>query len=86
MVQKEIIMKSEIGLQAPPATKFVKLAVQYKSSLTIEVNERKCNGKTLLGIMSLGIGAGDTLLLTADGPDEQELIDALVQLNDSKYE
>ena len=86
MVQKEIIMKSEIGLQASPAAKFVKLAVQYKSNLTIEVNERKCNGRSLLLIMSLGIGAGDTLLLTADGPDEQELIDALVQLNESKYE
>lgn len=86
MTQKEIIMKSAIGLQASPATKLVKLAVQYKSNLTIEVNGRKCNGKTLLGIMSLGIGTGDTLLLTADGPDEQELIDALVQLNESKYE
>lgn len=86
MIQKELIMKNEIGLQTSNAAKFVKVAVQYKSSLMIEVNGHKCNGRTLLGIMSLGVGQGDVLLLTADGPDEKELLEALDKLNESNYE
>ena len=86
MTQKELIMKNEIGLKTSNAAKFVKVAVQYKSSLTIEVNGHKGNGRTLLGIMSLGVRQGDVLLLTADGPDEKELLEALDKLNESNFE
>lgn len=86
MIKKEFVIKSETGLNSIPAGKFVKVACKYNSSITIEKNERKSNGKSLLGILGLGICPGDTVMLTADGPDEQALIDDLVKLNDSKFE
>lgn len=86
MIKKEIIIKSETGLDAMPAGKFVKVTSKYKSNITIEKNGKKSSGKTLLGILGLGICCGDVIMLTTDGSDEQEMIDDLVKLNNSKFE
>lgn len=82
MITKEIILKSEAGLYAKTATEFVRCAVEYRSNLTVECRGRKSSGKGLLGLLSLGASQGDVLVLTADGPDEAELIDALVAFNE----
>ncbi len=82
MIKKEIIINDETGLHGSFATVFLKTANMYKSNLTLEVNGRKANGKALLGILSMGIGHNDEVLLVAEGPDELEMIEALVKINE----
>ena len=80
MLRKEIEITNSIGLHARPATFFIQKANVYKSSIWLEKDERKVNAKSLLGVLSLGIAKGMTVALVAEGPDENDAINALVNL------
>ena len=52
----------------------------FKSSVWIEKDDRKVNAKSLLGVLSLGIAKGMVVTLIADGSDENEAVDGLIEL------
>ena len=80
MYTREITVKNEVGLHARPATYFIQKANEFKSGIWVEKEERRVNAKSLLGVLSLGIMKGTTVTLIADGGDEKEAVDALVDL------
>ena len=71
---------NNIGLHARPATFFIQKANTFKSSVWIEKDDRKVNAKSLLGVLSLGIAKGMVVTLIADGADENEAVDGLINL------
>ena len=71
---------NNIGLHARPATFFIQKANTFKSSVWIEKDDRKVNAKSLLGVLSLGIAKGMVVTLIADGSDENEEIEGLINL------
>ncbi|NSW91468.1 MAG: HPr family phosphocarrier protein [Firmicutes bacterium] len=77
MMAKEIIIKNKIGLQSKTAAVFIHKATNFKSNIWIEKDERKANAKSLLGLLSLGIGVGSKVILTAEGEDEELAIQVL---------
>jgi phosphotransferase system HPr (HPr) family protein len=72
MVVKEIVIQNPAGLQSKSAAIFIQKASNYKSSIWITKNERKANAKSLLGVLSLGIGKGAVVNLSTEGEDEAE--------------
>ncbi len=80
MYTREITVKNEVGLHARPATYFIQKANEFKSGIWVEKEERRVNAKSLLGVLSLGIVQGTAIMLIADGVDEKEAVDALVDL------
>lgn len=80
MVMKEVVVRCESGLHNRQATYFVQKANEFESSIWLEIDSRKMNAKSLLGIMSLGIVTGVTVTLSASGSDAQEAVDALEAL------
>ena len=78
MYTQEITINNEVGLHARPATFFIQKANEYKASVWVEKEERRVNAKSLLGVLSLGIVGGTTIKIIADGADEQEAVDALI--------
>ncbi len=80
MISKEIVVRCESGLHNKQATYFVQKANEFFSSIWVEVDNRRMNAKSLLGIMSLGIITGAIVVLTADGPDAEDAIAALEAL------
>ena len=80
MLTKTITIQNEVGLHTRPATYFIQKANNYKSSVWIENSDRRANAKSLLGVLSLGISKGDTVSIIADGSDEAEAVDGLVDL------
>ena len=80
MITKTITIQNTVGLHARPATFFIQKANSYRSSIWIENSDRRANAKSLLGVLSLGISKGDTITLLADGEDEQDAVDGLVNL------
>ncbi|MBO4677323.1 MAG: HPr family phosphocarrier protein [Oscillospiraceae bacterium] len=89
MYIRTVTVNNQVGLHARPATFFIQKANEFKSSIWIEKDERRINAKSLLGVLSLGIIKGMTMDIAADGPDEQEAVEALEQLintNFSDYE
>jgi phosphocarrier protein len=80
MVSRNVTIVNDVGLHARPATFFIQKANTFKSSVWIEKDDRKVNAKSLLGVLSLGIAKGMVVTLIADGVDENEAVDGLINL------
>lgn len=80
MTSVNVEIQNNVGLHARPATFFIQKANQYKSSIWVEKEDRRVNAKSLLGVLSLGIVKGMTITLIADGADEAEALEGLVEL------
>ena len=85
MFVKEIVVQNQVGIHARPATFFIQKANEYKSSIWIERDERKANAKSLLGVLSLGVTKGVRVTISADGSDEEEAVNSLVELISSAF-
>ena len=77
MITKEIVVRCESGLHNKQASYFVQKANEFDCSIWVESGSRKMNAKSLLGIMSLRIVTGATIILSADGADAEAAMDAL---------
>ena len=80
MFNREVIVRCESGLHNKQATYFVQKANEFESSIWVESGNRKMNAKSLLGIMSLGVITGSTIVLSAAGPDAEAAVTALEAL------
>lgn len=85
MYSKEVLVQNQVGLFARPATYFIQKANEFKSTIWVEKEERRVNAKSLLGILSLGISGGSTMTIIADGVDEQEAVESLIDLVNSGF-
>ena len=77
MVQKTFHVTAETGIHARPATLLVQAAGKFNSDINLEYKEKKVNLKSIMGVMSLGIGSGSDITITAEGSDEQEALNAI---------
>jgi len=85
MYIKEVTVQNQVGLHARPATFFIQKANEFKSTIWISREERKVNAKSLLGVLSLGITKGTAITILAEGVDEQEAVEKLIELIDSNF-
>lgn len=85
MFVRDVVVKNQIGLHARPATFFIQRANEFKSSIWVEKEERRVNGKSLLGVLSLGIIGGTSIRIIADGADEENAVMSLVSLVESEF-
>ena len=75
MVEREIEIKLAGGLEARPVAMLVQVASQYESSVYIQTGANKrVNAKRIMGMMSLGLNAGEKVVVEADGSDEEAAI------------
>ena len=75
MVEREIEIKLAGGLEARPVAMLVQVASQYESSVYIQQGENKrVNAHSIMGMMSLGLNAGEKVVVEADGSDEEAAI------------
>jgi catabolite repression HPr-like protein len=84
MITKEIEIKIPTGLEARPVALLVQVASQYECSIYVCSNEKRVNAKSIMGMMSLGISAGETVTVAADGPDEEAAIENIEKYLSSK--
>jgi catabolite repression HPr-like protein len=84
MITKEMIIKIPNGLDARPVALLVQVASQYECSIHVESNNKRVNAKSIMGMMSMGISAGETVTVTADGPDEKAAIENIEKYLSSK--
>lgn len=85
MEKLTIKLNNPEGLHARPAAIFVQVASKYLSDLDIEAHGVKVNGKSIIGIMSLGAFHGEEITLTAKGQDEKQMIQALKALIEGEF-
>lgn len=86
MLQTEVKIINKLGLHARASSKFTQLASRFKSEVWISRNNRKVNGKSIMGVMMLAAAKGAIVQLEVNGEDEQEAQDALVALINNKFD
>ncbi|MCK9280340.1 MAG: HPr family phosphocarrier protein [Melioribacteraceae bacterium] len=72
MIEKKVKIINNAGLHTRPAATIVKLAGKYKSEFFIYKDGFNINGKSIIGVMTIAAAKGSELILTFDGPDEEE--------------
>ncbi|OGX29681.1 MAG: hypothetical protein A2705_01050 [Omnitrophica WOR_2 bacterium RIFCSPHIGHO2_01_FULL_52_10] len=76
----EVVIKNPQGLHARPAAMFVQIASKYNSNIALQKGEERVNGKSIMGILTLGIEQNAKVVLEADGDDAAEVVTELTQL------
>ncbi|MBB6448307.1 phosphocarrier protein [Geomicrobium halophilum] len=77
MKQKTFTITADTGLHARPATQLVHKASQFSSEIHIESKGKSVNLKSIMGVMSLGVGKGGEVQVTVEGNDEEEAMEAI---------
>ena len=85
MVQDKVTVVNRLGMHARPAAMFVSHASRYKSEIFIEKNGLKVNGKSIMGVMMLAAEMGTTITIRADGPDENDALNAVAHVFNSRF-
>ncbi len=71
MTKKSVEIKLQNGLEARPVAMLVQVASKYDSVVYLESAGKKVNAKSIMGMMSLGLDSGETVIVMADGADEE---------------
>lgn len=80
MPERAVVVASSHGLHARPAALFTQTAVKAGIVVKVTKGERTVDASSILGVISLGIDHGDTVLLTAEGEDADQALDDLEAL------
>ena len=75
MTKRHIKIQIANGLEARPVALLVQVASQFESSIYVEAGEKKIKEKSIRGMMTLGLSAGEEIVVSADGSDESEAIE-----------
>ena len=79
MVKKAITIGLASGLEARPVAMLVQSASQYDSLIYVESENARVNAKSIMGMMTLGLDVGETVVVSADGSDEEKAIAEIEQ-------
>jgi phosphotransferase system HPr (HPr) family protein len=69
LVKKKLIVKNKQGLHARPAALFVQVANKFDSRITVKHDKEEVNGKSIMGILTLGAEKGSEIVIEAEGSD-----------------
>lgn len=89
MTEIVLTVTHDKGLHARPAALFVQTAARFKSRVRVQnlskAGSNEIDAKSILVVMQSGIGKGSEVAIRADGPDEQQALDALRALIESNF-
>ena len=80
MIRRDLAIRNRLGLHARAAARFVHTASRFRSRVTAGRDGRVMDGKSILGILLLAASQGMAIEVTAEGPDEEQAMDALEAL------
>lgn len=74
------VVKFKVGIHARPASMLVKLSDKYKSKIEVEFNGRTVRTTSIIGLLGLGVKCDDVILVKADGDDEIDAVEGIIEL------
>jgi phosphocarrier protein HPr len=80
MIKTKITIINKLGLHARASAKFVSTASRFQSQIDITKDNQTINGKSIMGVMMLAANKGSELTLQIEGPDEEDMERAIVEL------
>jgi phosphocarrier protein HPr len=85
VIKTSVTISNKLGLHARASAKLTKLAGSFPCEVWLARGERRVNAKSIMGVMMLAAGIGATVELETNGDQEQQAMDALVQLMNDKF-
>ncbi len=85
MVEREVRIINKLGLHARPAALLVQKASQFESEIKLKRDNLEVNAKSIMGVMMLAAEMGSVITVTADGPDEEEAVEAMAKVIQSRF-
>jgi phosphocarrier protein len=85
VIRRQVQITNRLGLHARAAARFVHTAARFEARVTAGRDGRVMDGKSILGILLLGASRGTTIEITAEGEDEEEAVETLVTLVESRF-
>ena len=83
---REVEIINKLGLHARPCAKFVKLANTFRCEVWVGKDGDTVNGKSIMGLMMLAAGNGSRLMITCEGADAVQALEAIEKLVLSKFD
>lgn len=82
MLEGSVSVVNHLGLHARAAAQLVRLAGRYRSAITLRREDLGgcANAKSILSVLALAAPLGSVLKIEADGDDEREAFDAIIDL------
>lgn len=77
MIKTPVVVKHENGLDGRPIALLVQEASQYASKVYIEVDDKKINAKSIMGMMSLNLSEGEEVTVMTEGEDEEKAAEGI---------
>ncbi len=84
-LQARIVINNRLGLHARPASMFAQTANRFASGIQITRGNLTGDGKSILGLMTLGAPMGSELDLTIEGDDAAEMLAAINELVNGNF-
>lgn len=85
MTSRDVVVPNRLGLHARAAAKFVHAATRFSSRVLVRRDSRTMDGKSIMGVLLLAAAQGTTIVISAEGPDEEAAVDALAGLVSSGF-
>lgn len=85
MITDNITIINKLGLHARAAAKLVSTASSFQSTIELEKGPQRINAKSIMGVMMLAASKGTELTLHANGEDERDAMQALIELINDKF-
>lgn len=85
MKERVFTVVNRLGLHARAAVRLVLLANRYRSEVLLSREGQEVNGKSIMGVLTLAAAKGSRIRVRAEGPDEDEAMDALEALFGSGF-
>lgn len=79
MEKKEFHIIAETGIHARPATLLVQTASKFSADVNLDYKGKSVNLKSIMGVMSLGVGQGADVTISAEGADEADAMAAIAE-------
>ncbi|MFW6280182.1 MAG: HPr family phosphocarrier protein, partial [Planctomycetota bacterium] len=70
-------IKNPLGFHVRPVQRFSELARAFAGDVEVEINDKKADGKSVMGLMSLGAQSGSEMKIITRGPDARQALDVL---------
>ena len=86
MTTQKVTVKNQTGLHLRPAGILCRTAMLYKSHISLVYGNTTANAKSVLSVLGAGVRAGDEIVIQCEGEDEQEALEAMVNLFESGLE
>ena len=76
-MRKDVTISMTDSMESTPIAHLVQLANQFSSRIYFEMDTKKVNAKSIMGMRSLVLTSGDVVTIDAEGADDTKAVEEI---------